>query len=121
MNGNIAVAIYAIIVKLHSESYFLRICENGKKKRYNDIACFAEAYRELQWPGRSPPLRVTTWFRKWSQWSHGQWSGGRKFGARVPLRACRAFRNCRHTHVREIYVEMKVIVTLLPLTAFLKT
>lgn len=54
MNGNVAVAIdvvamYAIIIKLHSESYdFLRICENGTKKRYNDIACFVEAYRELQ-------------------------------------------------------------------------
>lgn len=60
---------------------------------YNDIAWFVEAYRELQWPGRSPALRVTTWFRKWSQWSHGQWSGGRKFGLRVPLRASCAFRN----------------------------
>lgn len=39
MNGNVAfaiyvVAMYAIIVKLHSESYdFLRICENGTKKK----------------------------------------------------------------------------------------
>lgn len=109
---------YAIIIKLHSESYhFLRICENGKKKKYNDIACFVEAYRELQWPGRSPALRVTTWFRKWSQWSHGQWSGGRKFGVRVPLRACSAFRNLS-SHVCEIYAEMKVIVTLLPFIIF---
>lgn len=36
------------------------------------------------------------------------------------VRAAR-FAICRHTHVREIYVEMKVIVTLLPLRAYLKS
>ena len=81
---------------------FLRICENVTKN--NDIACCVEAYRELQWSGRSPALR------------HGLESGATVNGLAAKVLCATTFTCVRVSQsddgraAADAAVEMKVIV-----------